>query len=119
MGQTIHLESIDEDYSPVKALARRVFHNFDNKGTDTSPLCQYVTEDTIRNVTPTDMINTIGETVTRLGLHKASIDPDLVCVHSLRSGGVMALKLSGESDTTIMKQGGGQASPSCNTYIIK
>eukprot|EP00957_Ditylum_brightwellii_P199320 15193380-Ditylum_brightwellii.AAC.1 len=85
MGQTIHLESIDEDYSPVKALARRVFYILDNKGTDTSPLCQYVTEDTISNVNPTDMITTIRQAVTRLGLHKASIDPDLVGVHSLRA----------------------------------
>eukprot|EP00957_Ditylum_brightwellii_P199080 15175466-Ditylum_brightwellii.AAC.1 len=49
MGQTIHLESIDKEYSPVQALARQVFHILDNNGTDTSPLCQYVTEDTIQN----------------------------------------------------------------------
>eukprot|EP00957_Ditylum_brightwellii_P007800 590479-Ditylum_brightwellii.AAC.1 len=93
MGQTIHLESIDKDYSPVKALVRRVFHILDNKGTNTSPLCQYVTENTIRNVTPTNMINTIREAVTRLGLYEAGIDPDLVGIHSLRAGGAMALKL--------------------------
>eukprot|EP00957_Ditylum_brightwellii_P200375 15276122-Ditylum_brightwellii.AAC.1 len=50
------------------------------------------------------MINTIKEAVTRLELHEAGIDPDLVGVHFLRAGGVMALKLSGEADTTIMKQ---------------
>jgi hypothetical protein len=38
-------------------------------------------------------------------LDQAGIDPDIVGVHSLRAGGAMSLKLQGESDTTIMKQG--------------
>jgi hypothetical protein len=40
-----------------------------------------------------------------LKLHRSGINPVLVGVHSLRAGGAMALKLTGESDTTIMKQG--------------
>ena len=40
-----------------------------------------------------------------LHLDKQGINPDLVGAHSLRAGGAMALKLHGESDTTIMKLG--------------
>eukprot|EP00957_Ditylum_brightwellii_P032217 2442305-Ditylum_brightwellii.AAC.1 len=51
------------------------------------------------------MIGIIRNAVKTLGLHKNGIDPDLIGVHSLRAGGAMALKLSGKSDTTIMKHG--------------
>eukprot|EP00957_Ditylum_brightwellii_P130287 9938465-Ditylum_brightwellii.AAC.1 len=47
----------------------------------------------------------ICNTVKTLGLHKSGIDPDLIELHFLRTGGAMALKLSGKSDTTIMKHG--------------
>jgi len=40
-----------------------------------------------------------------LNLDKQGIDPDLIGAHSLSAGGAMALKLHGESDTTIMKMG--------------
>ena len=58
-----------------------------------------------RSVTSRDMINAIRTSVTQLQLHKSGIDPNLVGVHSLRAGGAMALKLTGKSDTTIMKIG--------------
>lgn len=40
-----------------------------------------------------------------LGLHLCGFDPDLIGVHSLRSGGAMAMKLAGTNDTTIQKHG--------------
>ena len=51
------------------------------------------------------MIKGIRGAVTTLERHKYGINPDLVGVHSLRARGAMALKLHGESDTTIMKIG--------------
>ena len=51
------------------------------------------------------MITCVRKMVTSLQLHKQGIDPDLVGTHSLRAGGVMALKLHGYDDTTIMKMG--------------
>jgi hypothetical protein len=51
------------------------------------------------------MITSIRQAVLEVDLHKHGIDPDIVGVHSLRAGGAMALKLAGESDTTIMKLG--------------
>ena len=105
MGQTIHQESLQENYCPVKALARRISHILTNGGTADTPLCMYKETATESTVTPKDMIQLIRASVKRLKLNEAGIDPDIVGVHSLRAGGAMALKLHGESDTTIMKQG--------------
>ena len=55
------------------------------------------------NTKPHD--KTIRSAVATLKLEKSGINPDLVGVHSLRTGGAMALKLHGEADTTIMKMG--------------
>ena len=105
MGQTIHHECIMEDHCPVKALARRIYHILSNNGTDTALICMYTQDDQLCSVTPTDMISGIRNSVKTLRLDKSGIDPNIVGVHSLRAGGAMALKLHGESDTTIMKQG--------------
>lgn len=43
--------------------------------------------------------------VRRLKLNRQNIDEDIIGNHSLRSGGAMALKLSGHSDSEIMKFG--------------
>ena len=105
MGQTIHQEAIDTNHCPVKALARRLSHILNNGGTDDTLICMYKDADNISAVTPTDLIKAIRASVRALKLHEAGIDPDIVGVHSLRAGGAMALKLHGESDTTIMKHG--------------
>ena len=106
MGQTIHHDGIDEDHCPIKALARRVHHVLaHNNGDDSALLCMYNNGSAMTAVTPTDMIRSIRTSVKDLKLDKAGIDPDIVGVHSLRAGGAMSLKLHGESDTTIMKQG--------------
>jgi hypothetical protein len=105
MGQTIHLDSTTDVHSPVKALARRVHHILTNGGHDATQICMYNQDHCLVAVTPADMILAIRTSVLALGLDKAGIDPDIVGVHSLRAGGAMALKLHGESDTTIMKHG--------------
>jgi hypothetical protein len=105
MGQTIHHTAINAQHCPVKALARRLAHILGNGGTDDTLICMYKSESGIAAVTPSDLIQAIRMSVRALNLHKAGIDPDIVGVHSLRAGGAMALKLHGESDTTIMKQG--------------
>jgi hypothetical protein len=105
MGQTIHHEAIDESYCPIKALAHRIHHILNNKGTEDAVICTYFQNDELHHITPTDMIQCIRTGVRDLRLDKSRIDPDIVGVHSLRAGGAMSLKLHGESDTTIMKQG--------------
>jgi hypothetical protein len=106
MGQTIHQEGIQQPYCPVKALARRIAHILANGGTANTLLCMYKSSTKGEStVTPADMILMLRTSVKRLKLNEAGIDPDIIGVHSLRAGGAMALKLHGESDTTIMKQG--------------
>jgi hypothetical protein len=105
MGQTIHKESIHANHCPVKALARRLSHILGNGSTDDTLICMYKEAGKISAVTPTDLIQAIRDSIRTLNLHKAGIDPDIVGVHSLRAGGAMALKLHGESDTTIVKHG--------------
>jgi hypothetical protein len=56
-------------------------------------------------ITPADMIRHIRAAVTTSGLVQRGISPEIVGVHSLCAGGAMALKLTGSSDTTIMKMG--------------
>eukprot|EP00957_Ditylum_brightwellii_P140925 10734578-Ditylum_brightwellii.AAC.1 len=70
-----------------------------------SLLCLFTDKGILNAVTPESMIGIIRTAVKVLGLHKNGINPDLIGVHSLRAGGAMALKLSGNSDTTIMKHG--------------
>eukprot|EP00957_Ditylum_brightwellii_P127262 9703345-Ditylum_brightwellii.AAC.1 len=70
-----------------------------------SLLCMFANKGTLNPVTPESMISIIRKAVKVLGLHRNGIDPDLIGVHSLRTGGTMELKLSGKSDTTIMKHG--------------
>ena len=105
MGQTIHHEAFDTDICPIQSLARRVNHILSTGGSDKSFMCEYWDGTSFQTVTPNDLITSIRLSIILLGLDKAGINPDLVGVHSLRAGGAMALKLHGESDTTIMKMG--------------
>jgi hypothetical protein len=108
MGQTIHHHATHNSNCPVRALARRVHHVLSNSGTTDNLLCDVMSSaDTSEwiQITPADMIKHIRAAVTTSGLTNRGISPDLVGVHSLRAGGAMALKLTGSSDTTIMKMG--------------
>ena len=107
MGETIHQYAINSKHCPVKAVARRVHHILSNRGTTSNLLCDVFDpiNKTWIQVTPTHMIKSIRSAVATLKLDKSGISPDLVGVHSLRAGRAMALKLHGESDTTIMKMG--------------
>ena len=108
MGQTIHHHATGKPHScPVQALARRVHHILSNNGTSDNIICDVwkPSTNTWYQITPTDMITSIRKAVVELNLHLQGIDPDMVGVHSLRAAGAMALKLMGESDTTIMKLG--------------
>ena len=107
MGQTISHETIlNHAHGPVKATARRIHHILSNGGDESSIISAYMTADgTWNTVSSAQMRSGVRNSVKQLNLHKNGIDADLVGVHSLRAGGAMALKLSGESDTTIQKYG--------------
>jgi hypothetical protein len=105
MGQTIHLPTIQDEHSPVKAVARRIHHILSNGGSEDDLICMYEDTGKLLPVTPNRMIRQLRSAVKTLNLQAQGIDPDLIGVHSLRAGGAMLLKLHGEEDTTIMKQG--------------
>ena len=107
MGQTIHHETTDSVFSPVKALARRVHHVLSNKGGLDNLICDVWSPETTTwvPITPPEMLQTVRHAAHALDLHLSGIDPDLIGVHSFRTGGAMALKLMGEADTIIKKMG--------------
>ena len=107
MGETIHQHKIHLVFFPVKALARRVHHILSHDGTTANLLCDVWDEsnDNWTYITPSDMISGIRKSIKKLKLEKQGIVPNLVGVHSLCTGGAMAMKMNRASDTTIMKQG--------------
>ena len=106
MGETIHQEAVkDKLENPIAALAFRVHHILSNGGTNENLLCDYFTNGKFESVTSNDIINIVRHSAHQLKLQEQALDPDLLGSHSLRAGGAMALKLHGESDTTIQKIG--------------
>ena len=106
MGDTIHQEAVpDAPACPVKALAYRVHHILSHGGNNDNLLCDYFNNDECDSITSNDIILAIRHAGKVLKLHEQAIDTDLIGAHSLRAGGAMALKLSGASDTIIMKVG--------------
>ena len=105
MGSTVHHQATGKAHCPIKALAHRVHHILTHGGESNRFLCDYYHDNEWHSVTSTRVINMVRLACSNLNLAKQGIDIDLVGAHSLRAGGAMALKLHGESDTTIMKMG--------------
>ena len=107
MLQTKNHEYFASDLCPYKALARRIHHILTNGDSTELYICKYreKIKDFFATVTLTDIITAILLSVSALKLRHAGIDPDLVYVHSLRSGRGMYLKLHGTSNTTIINMG--------------
>ena len=107
MGETIYQHAINSPHCPVKALARRVHHILSHDGTTTNLICDVWENKSTQwtSITASDMMDAVRSAVQKLQLHKKGINPSLICVHSLRAGGAMAMKMNGASDTTIMKMG--------------
>ena len=105
MGDTIHQRAVPGPLCPIKAVARRVHHILSNNGTTERLLCEYFEAGEWHSIESKQIIAMVRLAAKTLNLDKAGIDPDLIAAHSLRAGGAMALKLHGESDTTIMKMG--------------
>jgi hypothetical protein len=105
MGQTIHHHATGKDNCPVRAVAHRVYHILSNGGSKDNLLCDVFINSSLIQITSKDIVTAIRTSVHAVQLYTHGIDPLLVGAHSLRAGGAMALKLSGKSDTTIMKVG--------------
>lgn len=104
MGEVVHHETTGEK-GAVAALARRVAHILHHGGSDDTPICNYFENGKWHDVTQRQMLRRVRRAVRKLKLEVQGIDVDIIGNHSLRSGGAMALKLAGFSDTEIMKFG--------------
>ena len=107
MGQVIHHKGTNDPTDcPVQAVARRVHHILSNKGTTESCICDYY-QPTVgwRHVRPAEIKQQLDAAVIALDLKANGLDVSLIGLHSFRAGGAMAMKLTGSSDTTIMKFG--------------
>lgn len=104
MGQVVHHETTGEK-GAVAALARRVAHILQHGGSDDTPICNYFENGKWHDVTQRQMLRRVRRAVRNLKLEVQGIDVDIIGNHSLRSGGAMALKLAGFSDSEIMKFG--------------
>ena len=51
------------------------------------------------------VVKQVHSTAKAMKFDTTGIDPSLISVHSLQTGGAMALELHGYADTTIMKMG--------------
>ena len=107
MGQSIKHETVaNNDHGLVIAVARRIHHILSQGGSKENLICDYLNHNwVLTSVTPNDLQVSLRFTVRRLQLHNNRINPNLIGVHSLQTGGAMVIKLQGENDTTIMKQG--------------
>ena len=83
---------------PVKALARRVAHIKMHTSNGNAFLCTYYDEVGRGSVTNDQVSFTVNFAANCLKYEERGIPIDRVDTHSLRSGGVCALKLSGHDD---------------------
>lgn len=104
MGEVVHQETTGHK-GAVCALVRRVHHILDNGGSEQTPICDCSIGNKWHSITQAEMKAKLRQTIRDMKLHRSGLDPDIVGNHSLRSGGAMALKLHGYSDTEIQKYG--------------
>ena len=105
-GQCIHQQCTGTDDSPVKALARHVYHILSNGGNANTYLYNYYKVPNHSKYVDQQQINTaIKDAADKIGLHKLGYDRSDVSSHSLRAGGAMAMHLNGVPTNTIQKIG--------------
>ena len=103
-GQTLHHESTGAK-GAVAALAKQVHHILSNGGSESHLLCDVWQNKAWTSVTSSDMVQAVRTAATALKLQERGINPDMIGLHSLHAGGAMALKIMGESNSSIQKFG--------------
>jgi hypothetical protein len=103
-GAVIHHEAFAGPICPVAALARRIANVQRGPLTGTIATVQHKSGRTSR-VSDRDIGIAVRWGATRDGLLLRGYTLNRISSHSLRAGGAMALKLSGASDSTIMRVG--------------
>ena len=103
-GAVVHHEAFGGPLCPVAALARRVA-TISHAGA-TCPLNRvFHTSGRVTAVTDRDIGTAVRWGATSDGLLAKGYTLNRISSHSLRAGGAMAMKLSGASDSTIMRVG--------------
>jgi hypothetical protein len=98
---TLHHESTGPN-SAVAALAHRTHHILSNAGSENQLICDVCEDEVWTSVTSTEIVHAVRQAAKKsLNLQEKGIDPDMIGAHSLRAGGTMALKIMGETDSTI------------------
>jgi hypothetical protein len=101
-GATIHHEATGQWFCPVRALARRVSDILTHGCPPQTPL-SYISPG--KHVTSSDIVALTRHAARITNLQAQGYDLTHVGSHSLRASGAIALKLAGESDSTIMMIG--------------
>ena len=77
-----------------------------NAGSENQLICDVCEDEVWTSVTSTEIVHAVRQAAKKsLNLQEKGIDPDMIGAHSLRAGGAMALKIMGETDSTIRKFG--------------
>ena len=105
MGQTITQHATGNTVCPVISLAHIVHHILANGGTNDTLFCSYFANMKWHTVTVDGVVKQVRSTANAMKMETTGIDLSLIGVHSLCAEGVMALKLHGYTDTTIVKMG--------------
>jgi hypothetical protein len=101
-GATIHHETTGQWFCPVRALVRQVSDILTYGYPPQTPL-SYISPG--KHVTSSDIVALIRHAARFTNLQAQGYNLTRVESHSLGASGAMALKLSGENDSTIMKIG--------------
>jgi len=86
-----------------QSLARMVHHILSNGGKDSTLLFAYFAKGKWHTVESKAVVDMVCTTTKTMGLNKTGISLDLIGAQPLHAGGVVALKMHGYVDTTIVK----------------
>ena len=107
------------DLCRVRALSHRVHHILSHGGDVDKLFCDYYIENEQHQVTSLSMTSIVRAAVKALKLKEKGIHKYMAESHSLRVGSIMAIKLTGDSPTTIRKWVNSQATLSSCTFAAK
>ena len=114
MGQTIHQESLDPE-GDIVCQARWAHHILSNGGSDSHLIYHIIVTGPWTALSHLGVVSLVKRGASARKLSQRRIDPDLLGSHSLKGGGVMALKLQHSADASSKNLANGPPSHGFNT----